>query len=39
MIIYYIINMDLIRETTHVLEFKKFIPSENEITFSLTPRA
>ena len=41
MIIYYIINLDLVSETTHVKEFKKFIPlkSQNEITFSLAPRA
>ena len=35
MIIYYIINLDLILETTRVYEFKKFIPLENEITFYL----
>ena len=41
MIIYYIINLNLICETTRVETFKKFIPlkSENEITNSLAPRA
>ena len=41
MIIYCIINLDIICETMRAEEFKKFIPlkSENEITNSLASRA